>query len=192
MVTRRQSVLAKFAFGGVTPVALLGGVLLILALFAIPKLTEGVTGVPATLSPTEVAAESGSPTPAESAGPTPTASAPIAVPVRTPTRTAAPDCDTRTYRISGRVTLAPEGDGMYNVAVEVYRASDGAYLNTFRTDTSGGYSAAVSGSAGYKLFFIPAVAARSEWWNDKTSKGAANVVSVCRSDVIGINAVLTR
>ncbi len=191
----QPSILAKLALKGLTPVALLTVVLVVESIFAVAKLTQVVAEVqtaessPTSAAPAVVVAVSASP---QSASPSPSASATLG-PVRTLTRTAepAPVCgDARTHRITGRVTLA-DGSPMYNAAVDLYKAPDGAYMSTFHTDQSGRYVALVIGGT-YKIHFIPSVVATAEWWNDQSSQATANVVFACTGDVNGVDAVLTR
>ncbi len=194
---RARALVRRLAFRGVTPVALLSAVLVVEALIAVAGFTTKVIPLPVSLgepSASEVLVAA-APTSAAPKSPSATPSATARPPTRTAAPPPRPQCDSKSYNISGRVTFN-DGTPAYNINIEVYRG-DGSYMATYPTDPSGGFIFAASSGESYKLFFIPtgsvpSGSARSQWWNGKPNKASANFVTVCDSDVFGINAVLVR
>jgi hypothetical protein len=96
--------------------------------------------------------------------------------------------------IAGKVKNGA-GVGIGNAQVQVYDAAD-TDMNTPRstatTNQSGTYTLKGLPTGSYKVFFS-GIGYYSEWYNDKTSQGAANPVSVTAPNTTsGINAVLAQ
>ena len=135
--------------------------------------------------------------------PAPSASAtrPVAVktpepseaPSESPTQTTAPVPTQRPFvcgcRIRGRVTQA-NGLPLQNAIVNVYRASDGSYVAAGPSDQNGYYSVLVPNGLYKILFSSPIGGLTSQFWNQKISLPAADVVAVSGRDIFNINAVL--
>lgn len=195
---RRQILVQKIAMGLLITVSVGVAGFFALAPFIAPRLAEISTTKPTpTPGPGQsvaVVVPSDSPSASAPASSAPTAPVATQRPATTPGRTAAPptsSCDRRGYTIRGRVTIAG-GAAAAGAQIDLYRAESNSYLSSFNADGGGNYAVAVVGTTNYKLLFRLDGVAKQEWWNDKQNAASANVLQVCRSDISGVNAVLSR
>jgi len=80
--------------------------------------------------------------------------------------------------ISGMVRDAKTGEGIQNGYVALYDGVSNAFLRSVSTNYTGGYTFNGLGAGSYKLYFGGSASYVSQWYNNKTSQGSADVVTL--------------